>query len=59
LTYYFLLFIFNPSRSKFLSLPEKFTEYKRIGGEMGFKGVASRPFARSVFHAWGMFEMNL
>ena len=39
--------------------PEEFEEYKRIGGEMGFKGVASGPFVRSSFHASRMFEMRL
>ena len=38
--------------------PEEFEEYKRIGEEMGFKGVASGPFVRSSFHASRMFEMK-
>ena len=33
--------------------PEEFDEYERIGIEMGFKAVASSPFVRSSFHAFG------
>lgn len=36
--------------------PEEFEEYRMIGKEMGFKGVASSPFVRSSFHALKMFE---
>jgi len=40
--------------------PEEFDDYKKIGEEMGFKGVASGPFVRSSFHASLLFEgMNL
>ena len=31
--------------------PEIFEEYRHIGGEMGFRYVASSPFVRSSFHA--------
>jgi lipoic acid synthetase len=31
--------------------PEVFEEYRLIGGEMGFRYVASSPFVRSSFHA--------
>jgi len=31
--------------------PEVFEEYRQIGGEMGFRYVASSPFVRSSFHA--------
>ena len=36
--------------------PEEFEEYKRVGETMGFRAVASGPFARSSFHAAQMFE---
>lgn len=36
--------------------PEEFEKYKKIGEGMGFKSVASGPFARSSFHASEMFE---
>jgi lipoic acid synthetase len=36
--------------------PEEFEEYKKIGEEMGFRGVASGPFVRSSFHASQLFE---
>jgi lipoyl synthase len=36
--------------------PEEFEEYKKIGEEMGFRGVASGPFVRSSFHASRLFE---
>jgi lipoic acid synthetase len=36
--------------------PEEFEEVKKMGGEMGFKSVASGPFVRSSFHAAQMFE---
>jgi lipoic acid synthetase len=31
--------------------PEIFEEYRQMGGEMGFRYVASSPFVRSSFHA--------
>ena len=36
--------------------PEEFEEYKELGGEMGFKAIASGPFVRSSFHASQLFE---
>ncbi len=39
--------------------PEEFEEYKMIGGEMGFKAVASGPFVRSSFHAFEMFKTTV
>ena len=42
---------------RFIS-PEEFGEYKRIGEEMGFRGVASGPFVRSSFHASQLFHTN-
>jgi len=39
--------------------PGEFEEYKRIGGKMGFRAIASGPFVRSSFHASQMFETNL
>ncbi len=36
--------------------PEEFEEYKRVGGKMGFKAVASGPFVRSSFDAAQMYE---
>jgi len=39
--------------------PEEFEAYKKIGGKMGFKAVASDPFVRSSFHASQMFDTTV
>jgi len=36
--------------------PEEFTDYERIGKEMGFCDVASAPLVRSSFHAAELYE---
>jgi lipoic acid synthetase len=36
--------------------PGEFEAYKKMGGKMGFKSVASGPFVRSSFHAAQMFS---
>jgi len=41
--------------SEFIT-PQRFEEYKTLGGQMGFKAVASAPFVRSSFNALGLFE---
>ncbi len=41
--------------SEYIS-PERFNEYKAIAQQLGFKAVASAPFVRSSFNAFGLFE---
>lgn len=36
--------------------PDEFAEYKRLGGEMGFKHVESGPLVRSSYHAFEQEE---
>lgn len=41
--------------SRFVT-PEKFEEYKRLGGHLGFSHVSAGPFVRSSYHAEEMFS---